>query len=308
MRIQFPDLMRPKQVAKKLVRLSSGLKLSAVHEAVACMLGYRDWHELSNSTHSDASAVPHEASADDAFRIVLDLASALDLPDPDVQYVISKARLLRDRPWSIDEQLGLRAAIWRQRVFGPPGRGKSGTVVRDKAYSSNNPAYLRQAGRPTYLLFDTGMGQRADFEVVTPRKPLADFVPSRLWLPYGYWTLQDGSEVVFARDYLPMWRISEGAIDRLDPWLWITGITAEFHFTKSAATVVWASGPARELALHHLSKRRIFELPKLVDIMPYLFETGVETIAGGVKRLHEQRGDNEAPPAYAELNARVACD
>jgi hypothetical protein len=306
MRIQFPDLARPKQVAKKLVRLSSGLKLSAVHEGLARVLGYRDWHELSRSAHLNATAVPREASADDAFRIVLDLADALDLPDPDVQYAISKARLLRDRAWSIDEQLSLRAAIWRQRVFGPPARGKPGTVIRDKAYGSNTPAYLRQAGQPTYLLFDTGMGQRADFEVVTPRKPLADFVPSRLWLPYGYWTLQDDSEVVFARDYLPMWRITEGAIERLDPWLWINGITAEFHFTKSAATVVWASGQARELALHYLSKRRIHELPKLVDIMPHLFETGVESIAEGVRRLHEQRGDNEAPPIYAKLNTRCA--
>lgn len=67
MRTQFPDLTRPKQVAKKLVRLSSGLKLSAFHEALARVLGYRDWHELSNSAHSDASALPHEVSADDAL-------------------------------------------------------------------------------------------------------------------------------------------------------------------------------------------------------------------------------------------------
>lgn len=75
-------------------------------------------------------------------------------------------------------------------------------MVIDKAYGSDTPAYLIRSGKPTYLLFDTGMGSRADFEVATPRKPLADFVSSRLWLPYGYWTLQDGSEVIFARDYL----------------------------------------------------------------------------------------------------------
>lgn len=38
-------------------------------------------------------------------------------------------------------------------------------------------AYLRYPGRPTYLLFDTGFGERADFEVATPRSPLPDFVP-----------------------------------------------------------------------------------------------------------------------------------
>ncbi|MCG2839481.1 hypothetical protein L6Q21_00630 [Sandaracinobacter sp. RS1-74] len=302
MRIQFPDLARPKQAAKNLVRMSPDLQLSAAHEALAHVLGYRDWHELSSSPRSNTSTAPFEA--DDALRVVLGLADALGLPDPDVQYAISKARLLQH--WSIDNHLSLRSAIWRQRVFGPPGRGKPGTIVRDKAYGANEPAYLRQAGRPTYLLFDTGMGVRADFEVAVPRIPLADFVPSRLWLPYGYWTLQDGSEVIFARDYLPMWRIAEGTVERLDPWLWINGIAREFHFSQSAATVVWASGPARELALRYLEERRIFELPKLVDVMPHLFEVDVEAIADGVGKLREQRGDGQTPPAYAEINTRIS--
>jgi hypothetical protein len=306
MRIQFPDLVRPKQAAKNLVRSSPDLKLSAAHEALARVLGYRDWHELSISVCAPTSSVPHEVGAEDALHIVLVLAEALGLPDPDVQYAISKARLLRDTPWSLDEQLGLRAKIWCRRLFGSPGRGKPGTVVRDRAHGSNNPAYLRRAGRPTYLLFDTGMGERADFEVVTPPTPLADFVPSRLWLPCGYWTLQDGSEVVFARDYLPMWRIAQGVVERLAPRLWINGIAAEFHFTTSLATVVWASGPARELALRHLIKHRIFELPKLVDVMPHLFETDVDTIADGVKQLRKQSADGKAPPAYAELNTRLS--
>lgn len=306
MRIQFPDLGRPKQAAKNLRRLSAGLKLSAIHEALARLLGYRDWHELSISTQLVTSSASLEVGADDALRIVLGLADALGLPDPDVQYAISKARLLRDTPWSIDDQLGLRTKIWRQRVFGSPGRGKPGTVVKDRALGPNTPAYLRRAGRPSYLLFDTGMGERADFEVLTPRTPLADFVPSRLWLPYGYWTLQDGSEVIFARDYLPMWRVTGGTVERLDPWLWINGITSEFHFTTSVATDVWATGPARELALHHLVEHRIFELPKLVDVMPYLFEADVETIADGVERLRAVRATGKIPAGYAELNTRLS--
>jgi hypothetical protein len=302
MRIQFPDLARPKQAAKNLVRLSPDLQLSTAHEALAHVLGYRDWHELSSSLRSDAS--PARCETADAVRVILGLADALKLPDPDVQYAISKAGLIQDR--SIDNQLSVRSTIWRQRVFGPPGRGKPGTVVRDKAYGANEPAYLRQAGRPTQLLFDTGMGIRADFEVATPRIPPADFVPSRLWLPYGYWTLQDGSEVIFARDYLPMWRIADGTVERLDPWLWINGIASEFHFSQSAATVVWSTGPAGDLAQRHLEERRIFELPKLVDIMPHLFGADVEAIKDGVEKLREQRGGGQAPPASAEPNNRIS--
>jgi hypothetical protein len=152
---------------------------------------------------------------------------------------------------------------------------------------------------------DTGMALRADFKVVTPRTPLPDFVPSRLWLPYGYWTLRDGSEVMFSRDYFPLWRIAQGAVERLDPWLWIKDKTAETHFTKAAATVVWAVGPARELALQHLVARRIFELPKLVDVMPHLFEPDVDKIADGVGRLHAT-GRSQPLPFYAAINDRVA--
>ncbi|MCV3211117.1 hypothetical protein OHD62_31115 [Mesorhizobium sp. YC-39] len=72
------------------------------------------------------------------------------------------------------------------------------------------------------------------------------------------------------------------------------------------ATMVWASGRARELALHHLSKHRIFELPKLIDVMPHLFEADVGTISDGVERLREQSGEAKAPPAYAELNTRLS--
>lgn len=301
MRILFPDLARPKQAAKNLVRLSPGLQLSPVHEALARALGYRDWHELSSSPPSTAATAACETGG--AMSIILGLADALGLPDPDIQYAVSKARLLQDR--SIDNQLNLRCAIWRERVFGPPGRGKPGTVVRDKAHGANTPAYLRQTGRPTHLLFDTGMGMRADFEVATPRTPLSDFVPSRLWLPYGYWTLRDGSEVIFSRDYLPMWRIAEGAIERLDPWLWINGIASEFHFGQSPPTVVWAQGRARDHAVLHLEQRRIFELPKLVDVMPHLFEADVEGIAHGVAKLRQQRGGSDLLPAYADLNTRL---
>ena len=306
MRIPFSDLARPKQAAKNLARLSSELKLAAVHESLAGVLGYRDWHELSMFAQSSTASAATEADVDDGMRIVLGLADVLYLPDADVQYAISKARLVGDMPWSMEFQLALRAAIWRERVFGSPARGKRGTVVRDKAHGSNTPAYLLQAGRPTRVLFDTGMGDRADFEVVTPRIPLADFVPSRLWLPYGYWTLHDGSEVMFARDYLPLWRIASGTVELLDPWLWIDGIAAEFHFGRSLETVVWAKGPARDMALRHLAHHRIFELPRLVDVMPYLFEDEVGSIGDGVWRLFEQRGANVVSPAYAKLNARLS--
>ncbi|WP_245420470.1 hypothetical protein [Mesorhizobium sp. WSM3876] len=301
--MHFPDLTRPKQAAKYLVRASTGLKLATVHEALARALGYRDWHELSITSHPNALAAHDGPDLDAALLTILDLADALGLPDGHVQYAVSRARLLRATPWSIDEHMVLRASIWRRRVFGPPGRGKPGTVVKYKAYDSAALAYLRYPGRPTHLLFDTGFGMRADFEVATPRTALPDFVPSRIWLPYGLWQLTDGLEVAFSRDYLPMWRISNDGTERLAPWLWIKDIAEEKHFA-SGGTAIWASGAARDSAVAYLQQHRISELPMLTDIMPHLFEPQVESLQDGVARLCGSRGDAGAPP-YAKLNDRV---
>ncbi len=304
MRIHFSDLVRPKQAAKYLTRGAAELNLATVHEALARALGYRDWYELSISTQPNSPATTEHISLDDALRIILELADALALPEADVHHAVSRARLLRATPWSIDEHMVLRTSFWRQRVFGPPGRGKPGTIVRDKAYGSRSPAYLRYPGRPTYLLFDTGFGERADFEVATPRSPLQDFVPSRIWLPYGVWKLSDGSEVVFSRDYLPMWRISNDRTERIAPWLWIKGIVEEIHFA-SPGTATWASGSAREKAVGYLQRHRISELPRLTDIMPYLFAPQIESLPDGVARLYTTRRGIEAQTPYAELNTRI---
>lgn len=304
MRIHFSDLVRPKQAAKYLARAAAELNLATVHEALARALGYRDWHELSISAQPSSPGATTQVDIEDALPITLELADALALPEADVHHAVSRARLLRATPWSIDEHMVLRTSLWRQRVFGPPGRGKPGTIVRDKAYGSKTLAYLRYPGRPTYLLFDTGFGERADFEVAMPRSPLPDFVPSRIWLPYGVWKLSDGSEVVFSRDYLPMWRISPNRVERLAPWLWIKSIVEETHFA-SPGTATWASGSARERAVGYLQRHRISELPRLLDIMPHLFARQVESLPDGVARLYATRRRIEAQPPYAELNSRI---
>jgi len=275
-----------------------------VQEALARALGYRDWHELSIAARPNSVAATEQASIEDALRVILKLADVLALSETDVQHAVSKARLLRSTPWTIDDHMLLRTSIWRQRVFGTAGRGKPGTVVRDRAHNSNAPAYLRYPGRPTRLLFDTGFGDRADFEVVTPRSQLPDFVPSRIWLPYGIWRLNDKSEILFSRDYLPLWRISNDHAERVAPWLWIKDIVEEKHFA-SPGTATWASGTAREKAVGYLEQHRISELPRLTDIMPHLFELQVNSLQDGVARLYAARPDSGPLPHYAQLNARI---
>lgn len=300
MRILFPDLLRAKAAAKWLTRLSPQLKLSAAQEAVARSTGYRDWHELAGRP----PCTPSVSDLGTAQHVILHIADALDLMPGDVQYALAKARLF-GAPWQLDDHLVLTTRIWRERIFGAPARGKPGTIVKVRAHGETRPAYLSRVGRPTHVVYDTGLGICADFEAVTPRVPLTDFVPARLWLPYGYWTLRDGSEVIFARDYLPIWRNSGGAIERTDPWLWINGIVETTVYSAQLGTTFWDRGRAREMALDHLAKRRIFELPRLVHALPHLIDGGAETIHQAVGLLRRQVAGDSAPPAYAGLNPYI---
>jgi hypothetical protein len=301
MRIPFPDLSRPKAAAKLLIRMSSSVQLSRAQEAIARATGYRDWYDLTGV----GSPTLYSFDLSEAKDVVLTIADTLGLPPSDVQYAVAKARLLSSLPWSLDDHLTLTTMIWRERVFGEPARGKPGTVVKVRAHGRTRPAYLRQAGRPSYVLYDNGPGMCADFELVTPRVPLDDFVPARLWLPYGYWTLADDSEVIFARDYLPMWRVAGESVERLDPWLWIEGISQSHVFSASCGTVIWDRGPARELALNYLARRRIFELPRLVDAMPHLIEAGDESTGRAVDALRCRVGGGSLP-SFARLNYQIA--
>ncbi|WP_313454382.1 hypothetical protein [Brevundimonas sp.] len=304
MRLQFSDLSRPKQAAKNLARLPGAPTLSSIQAAIARSLGYRDWHDF--STHPSPGAAVDPASPL-ALDIIAGLADLTGLPDADIQYAVSKARLFGSTPWTLDAQLGLRAQLWRRRLFGPPGRGKPGTVVRDMAYNARTPAYLLAPGRPTTILQNEGRSTRADFEVTTPRTPLPDFIPSRLWLPYGFWTLKDGSEVLFSRDYYPLWRVGGGSVERLDPWLWIEGKADETHFTPPRSSV-WSSGPAKDAALARLATHRIADVPRLADIIAHLIEPDVETFGPAVARLRKRSYPGAAAPAFARMNDRLRYD
>jgi hypothetical protein len=235
---------------------------------------------------------------------MLAISDALEIDDGDVQYALTKSRLFGSTPVSMADQLKLRTAILRERVFGQPGRGKPGTVVKVKVAGVTRPAYLRSTGRASHVVYDSGPGLCANFEVITPRTPIEDFLPARLWLPYGYWTLRDGSEVAFARDYLPLWRIVGGVTVRLEPWLWINGKVAHHHFTTESDTGWWRQ-PARNAALAYLERNRIFELPQLANAMRHMIEADIDSVQSAVVRLYERSSTNPKLPSYAGLNSNL---
>src|SRR5688500_11448051 len=92
-------------------------------------------------------------------RLVLSLSDALGLDVGDVQFAISKARLVGPSAWSIADQRALYVAVVRERFLGAPARSKPGTIVKVKAHRRTETAYLLRAGRPTHLLFDHAKGE-----------------------------------------------------------------------------------------------------------------------------------------------------
>jgi len=281
MRIGFNGTDRPKAAAKLIARTAGGVRLNAAQDAIAKATGHRDWHELAGAVKGAADGIDNET----ATACITAVADALGVGTGAVQYALTKSRVLTGM--TIDRSLAIQARIWRERLFGAGARGRPGTVVRVRSPGEDQRGYLLRPGRPTYVMLDGGIGMRADFEVTTPRQPLPDFIPSRLWLPYGFWTLADGSIVTFSRDYMPMWRTANDGTGRMDPWLRIEGIKTETHFSKQAGTVDWAGGRARELALTHLKEHRISCLPRLVDAMGEMLGPSIETVGDAVARLRE---------------------
>lgn len=301
MRIQATSLSAFKKAAKLLSSLSSDRALSATQELLAKALGYRDFHEFSREISRQSEIPP--ASLEQTAGVIGRVADTTGHSDSDIQFVIERSRLLSAAGLGLEASLYLRAVLWRSRLFGVPGRNRPGTVVRVRSGGKPTQAILRFGGRPSGVIYDRGLGEVADFEVVTPRHPLPDFVPSRLWLPYGFWGLADGSRVVFSRDYYPLWRVRDDRVERLDPWLWITSKVSEQWFSDGSGSA-WHLDETREKALNFLNSHRVRGLPRLIDVMKELMEPDTHDISDAIGLLADRLGRGETP-SFARLNSQL---
>jgi hypothetical protein len=290
MRVFFPNLERPKKAAQRFAAHLPGVKLHLAQIAIARAVGYENWHELERS-HTEQAPTPLDQFWQETdFRthaagMITEVAAAISLLEGDVLYALSNARLTGDRIWTLDDHKAIRLALWRTaNVFGST-RHAPGTIIRMK--SDGSPAricYLCRYERPTRVLYDTGIGVCADFEVVVPREKLPEFLPSRLWLPYGIWTLRDGSDVVFSRDYFPLWRVSGVNVERLPPWLWIEDIKDQQAFMGMHGWD-WSGVFARAQALDYLMRHNVRGLPILSEALPRFFDPGIDRFHDAVRAM-----------------------
>ncbi|CAA7621579.1 conserved hypothetical protein [Candidatus Terasakiella magnetica] len=295
MRFFYPNLTRPKKAAKHLSAVFPDILLSSVQRAVAVACGYRDWHELEISHAAAEPSILDEHLPEAAFReraiaLSRSLAAALNVQDGDVQAALPDMRLTGNRVFTRDDHEAIRTACWRAGPIPWQGGRHPGVIfrIKSKGFSKTEPHWWRKSrGGVGFIDHSTSNGACATFEAVVPRTRMADFVPRRLWLPYGWMDMKDGSRVLFSRDYLPLWRITDGKVERLKPTANMSAFRERQWFREGDGP--WSYGPAREAAERMLVDYGVTALPQLVDVLPILIHDEHIDVKGAAKVLDGMR-------------------
>lgn len=114
----------------------------------------------------------------------------------------------------------------------------------------------------------------------------------RLRLAYGVWTEEDGSRVLFSRDYCPLWRISlDGRFAPEDPWRWIKFV-GEQWFWEDASTP-WRNR-ARECEIEQQMREMGWNggTPRLMSVVDILVSEQADSIRDAVRLMAPPGNEN----------------
>jgi|GEM_PF-643528 len=114
--------------------------------------------------------------------------------------------------------------------------------------------------------------------------PLADqsveFIPMRLYLPYGKWTCADGTEVLFNRDYCPLWAKKNNDVIPLDPDTWVRYQHESTHYFNDGSAP-WNSKDSLSTAKAALKEWGVENMrPRTLDLLAQAIKSGdVDTLS-----------------------------
>lgn len=277
MRFFFPNLNRPRKASKRLCAAFPVIPLSSIQRAIAKACGYRDWHELEINHAANEPTILDEYLTEGAFHdraiaLTRSLTVSLNAHDGDVQAALPDIRLTGNRTFTHEDHEVIRTACWRAGPLPWKEGRRPGTIfrIKSKGFPKTGTHWWRAcSGGVGFISHSASKGLCATFEAVVPRTRMSDFVPRCLWLPYGWTDMEDGSRLLFSRDYLPLWRIANGKVERVTPTAQMPAFKGERQYFREGDRP-WSYGPAREAAERMLAEYGITALPRLADVLPIL--------------------------------------
>ncbi len=114
-----------------------------------------------------------------------------------------------------------------------------GTFVRLGKTKKTGIVFYHDTLRETVEGYSDGgrfVSGRREVSVLRKQLDVADFKPMRLHFPYGKWICGNGREVLFNRDYCPIWdRTADGVVMAIEPDVYVPHQESEFYYGDGTA-------------------------------------------------------------------------
>ncbi|MCR8556976.1 DUF5623 domain-containing protein [Mucilaginibacter sp. BJC16-A38] len=159
------------------------------------------------------------------------------------------------------------------------GRVPAGTFVRVDHNKQIGVVFHHDTGHQVIEGYTDGghfLAGRDEVSVLRKQLLIADFKPMRLCLPYGKWTCANGREVLFNRDYCPIWQRSpDGTVTAIQPDVYVRYETTEHYYNDRSAPYYIHNEATFETCTGILKDWGVAEKRNLVlDLLPAALAAG----------------------------------
>lgn len=125
---------------------------------------------------------------------------------------------------------------------------------------------------------------RHEVSVLRAQPNLLDFKPQRLYLPYGKWKCADGKEILFNRDYCPIWeKLANGEVKNISPDVTVPYKIIEAYYDDRTAPYYGNNESLKKC----LSVLKDWGVP---NQLPEVFKLVAEALEAGDVRLLSPKG------------------
>lgn len=281
---------RIKSLKRIIADVLPGIRSAHCSEAIASAYGYRTYASLLECGRVGIWLPPKHFSVER-------FASRL-----------KKMSAMPPRKGALDDlHARIEEALW-PGSRSEPGMVRPGTVVKinsDGFWSVNRGSsalavevdLAEDSDGFTQIYTDKGISVCGREEIMLPLRPLRPYLPLRLWIPYGEWTEDDGSKVLFSRDYKPLWKVSpKGAVLRDKPWRHVRYVDREMFFDDWDD--VWSDRSLQRKLAKRLKSLGVVGLPTLAQSVEDLVRDPDVDAHDTALRLRPDDDEDEVCHAY----------